>query len=333
MVGGNTFLQHLNTSNNLFIIIGKYKATKEVWFVGDHLLRDAHSYLQAMEYAYKHGDHNYLHATYDTYVFYPDFTETNYISMITNSVTKGFNSRPRFPNAIIIVTGTGIIVEDELFLPSELEKKIRWVFREIASTIATCKSLVKPKCFTFGEPRIFWVKNFQTTSGDPVPSEYLVKFNNLVRRVASGKAIYTPSLDLFVASMSRCYDRKNRVLEKSFKEFWLSVSDMLKTIDERDEHYYINKKVEERLKELKQDGELKFERKASTYLAVTGKKNFSDRHQDEAVYGPRIDRGRDHERHRHDRDHRNDRKRSTSPYYSSRFRRHHGPSRSKHSSY
>lgn len=298
--------------------------------MGDHLLRDAHPFLQKLEYEYQHGQHNYLHATYDAYAFYPDFTEDNPLVMIRNAVVSGFNLRPRFPNAIIILTGTLLLSQDELFLPSELDKKVRWIIREISNTISTMKSLVKPKCFTFGEPRIFWVKNFQTAVGDPIPPEHLLKFNNLVRRIAAGKAIYTPVLDLFVSSTARCYDRKSRIIDKSFDEMWLAVSEMIKSIDERDEHYYVNKKVEDRLRELKQEGELKFERKASTYLAVTGQSSFSEhdhqwncgrRHASQDRHGSRDctrhDPTKDSHRHRHQ-----DRDRSHGSGHSSSSRHH-----------
>lgn len=89
---------------------------------------------------------------------------------------------------------------------------------------------------------------------------------------------------------------------------------MLKTIDERDEHYYINKKVEERLKELKQEGELKFERKASTYLAVTGKETFAEsKHERQPQADHSFDHGRDRPRYHHSRDD-SDGKRRTDHY-------------------
>lgn len=266
---------------------------KDIWIVGDHLLRDTYPYLQRIMQNQSSAEEIYLQATYDVYAFYPDFTQDNVLSMVRNAVVSGLNSQPRFPSAIVILIGNLLLVQDKLFLPSELEKKVRWILREINSAITTRKSLLKPKCFTYGEPRIIWVKSFQTQVGDLVKPENLLKFNNLLRRICASKAIYTPGLRSFEASTARCYDRKARINEKSCEEMWISMSEALKLIDERDEHYFINKKVEERLKELKQDGELKFERKASTYLSVTGKSSFTEANPKYRGHGDDIRRNSD----------------------------------------
>lgn len=196
--------------------------------------------------------------------------------MIRNAVIEGLNSRARLPNAIVIITGDQFLTTDPLFLPSELEKKVRWVLRELSAAIDTRKSLLKPKCFIFGEPRIMWVRMFQCTAGDPVSQENINKFNNLLYRVCCGKAVYTPELKLFTNSSARCYDKRGKRIDESFKELWIAMSNEIKRFDQRDEHYFINKKVEERIKELRQEDELRFERKASTYLAVTGASSFTD---------------------------------------------------------
>lgn len=301
--------------------------------MGDHLVRDAYPFLQNQQAAFRHGDKTYLQSTYDTFSYFPVFTESNPLSMVRSAVIEGFNRRKRFPNAIVILMGDLLLLQDPLFLPSELERKIRWIMREVTTIITTMKSLVNPKSFTFGEPRIIWVRSFQTTAGNPIPMENLLKFNNILRRVCATKAIYTPDLKWFTSSTARCYDKRGRICDSSFKELWLALSDMIKHTDERDEHYYINKKVEERLKELKNEGELKFERKASTYLAVTGRKTFTDSgvtaHANHRERSPSRSREqhRDHRRERYSRSgHRRHLPQDIKPEYSHRqhdYRNHH----------
>lgn len=237
------------------------RAVKDLWIVGDHLMRDAYPSLQDLQAAAMHGERCYIQDMYDTYGYYPVFTDTNPIAMIRNAVVSGLNYHLKMPNAIVILAGTQIIDQDPLFLPSELERKVRWVLREITAAIASRKSLLSPKHFTFGEPRIIWVRLFQTTMGDPVPQTNIIKFNNLLQRACAGKAIYTPDLDLFTASEGRCYDARGRIIEKAFKDLWLALSDCIKKLDEKDEQYFITQKVEEHLKELKHREDLEFERK------------------------------------------------------------------------
>lgn len=249
---------------------------KDIWFIGDQLMRDAYPFLQNLKSAFLHGETCYLMETYDVYGYYPSFTETNPLTMIRNSATDGFNAHLKMPNAIVIVSGTALLTQDPLFLPSELERKVRWIIKEILALIMTRKSQLLPKNFTFGEPRIIWVRTVQTHSGDPVATDTMLKFNNLLHRICSAKAIYTPDLELFNSTSMRCYDHHGRIIDNSFKEFWWAVSDVIKQIDSRDEQYFITKKVEERLRELKNEDEMTFERKASTYLAVTGARDFSE---------------------------------------------------------
>lgn len=270
------FHQHSSILKAYEFFAGKARAVKDIWIVGDHLIRDAYPALQNLQAAARHGEQCYLQDMYDTYGYYPDFTETNPIAMIRNTVIAGLNAHLKMPNAIIVLCGTDLITQDPVFLPSELEKKVRWVLREVMAAISTRKSLLLPKNFTYGEPRLIWIKSFQTTVGDPVPPAYINKFNNLLYRACAGKAVYAPDLEMFVTSGSKCYDECKRIIEKSFKDLWLAISDCVKKIDERDEQYFISRKVEERLKELRHEDELRFERKASTFLAVTDSKSFTE---------------------------------------------------------
>lgn len=283
-------------------------------------MRDAYPFLQNHKTASMHGQSSYLMDTYDPYGYFPTFTESNPLTMIRNSVAEGLNVHLKLPNAIVVIAGTSLITQDELFLPSELEKKIRWIMKEILALLMTRKSHLLPKNFTFGEPRIIWIRAMQTHTGDPVPTEMITKFNNILHRICAGKAIYTPELELFTSSSTRCYDSHGRIIDNAFKELWWAVSDAIKQIDTRDEQYYITKKVEERLKELKNEGDLKFERKASTYLAVTDSQTFAqaslkardtrDNHRNDndrrGVYHNRRhyrDRSRSRSRHQSERRH------------------------------
>lgn len=110
------------------------------------------------------------------------------------------------------------------------------------------------------------------------------------------------------------------MVPEAFKLLWTAVADELKKIDKADEQYYTDRRVEERLKELKKQGEEKFERQAHTYLSLTGQNTFSSKIARQGLLGHsdysksqvrRSDdrdyshRPRHHRSHRH-RDHRRD---------------------------
>lgn len=244
------------------------RAVKDLWIIGDHFVREAYPFLQQLGDDFKNGQHNYLFHTYDIYCHYPDFTQTNEMAMVRNAAIEAMNKHDRMPSAIIIICGGDFVNEDPLYLPSEIEKKIRWILRDITSAISIKKSLIPPKCFTFGEPRIFWIRGFQTAKGNDVAPDVLLKFNNMLKRICSSKAIYAPDLALYLDAGERCYDGKNRKNPQGFKTMWLALSDQMKKIDEDDEQYAINLKVEDRLKELKRENEKSFERQAHTFLSI-----------------------------------------------------------------
>lgn len=64
---------------------------KDIWFVGDHLVRDAYPYLQQLETDHKKGECNYLHENYDTYAYFPSFTDSNMLGMIQSTFIEGLN--------------------------------------------------------------------------------------------------------------------------------------------------------------------------------------------------------------------------------------------------
>lgn len=151
-------------------------------------MRDAYPFLQNLKAANHQGDKCYLLDTYDVYGYFPVFTETNPLAMIRNTIYEAFNAHLKMPNAIVIVAGTDLLTQDKLFLPSELEKKLRWILKEITIAVTTRKSDLKPKNFTFGEPRIIWIKSFKTTESHVIPNENILKFNNLLRRTCASKS-------------------------------------------------------------------------------------------------------------------------------------------------
>lgn len=90
-------------------------------------MRDAYSFLQNLKAAFLHGDKCYLQETYNSFGYYPVFTETNPLSMIRNTAVEGLNAHLKMPNAIVIIASNKIISQDPLFLPSEIERKLRWI--------------------------------------------------------------------------------------------------------------------------------------------------------------------------------------------------------------
>lgn len=219
-----------------------------MWIIGDHLARIAYPYLQQLELDHKKGCENYLEENYDHYAYYPSFTETNVLSMIRNAFVEGLNRRARLPNAVIIILGEQFLTEDPTYLPSEFERKIKWILREIDILVKIRKGNLPPKAYVLGQPRIMWVQAFRTRRGSAVHSDQLLKFNNLLRRMCMAKAVYTiPVEDASI----RCFDVDGKTqITGGFKFLWQEIIAGLKLHDEKDRQYEINQLVDKRLKEM-----------------------------------------------------------------------------------
>lgn len=299
---------------------GHIRALKDVWIIGDHLARLAYPYLQEMDQDHRRGLENYLQENYDHSAYYPCFTDTNVLSMIRNSFVEGLKKRPKLPNTVIILFGEQFIIEDPLFLPSEFERKIKWLIRELEVNIKIRKGSLPSKAYTMGQPRLMFVQAFRASKSSKITSDQLLKFNNLLRRTCMAKAVYTIPVD---DSSLRCFDHNGKTqIAEGFRFLWQEIINGLKFHDEKDQQYEINQLVDNRLKEMDWNKKLQFERKEHTYESV--QKNisgaFRDPHNRNRSWNNDPERS---DRSRHSENHASSRSHQRADGYSSNHRKSH----------
>lgn len=207
---------------------------------------EVHIYLQQIQQDHDTGKENYLHSEYDTYVFYPNFTETNVLTMIRNGFIEAANRRLKFPSAVVILISDQIIVEDPLYLPSEIDRKIKWILRELDSAVKIRKSLLPTKAYTFGELRIMWVRAFQNTRANYIPPDIILKYNNMLRKTCMSKAVYTIPTDTYDDSEARCFDRDGKTqIKEGFNLIWHDIIKGIKKHDKSDKYAEIAATIKE----------------------------------------------------------------------------------------
>lgn len=234
-----------------FVLTDNVRAVKDLWIIGDHLSRIAFPYLQQLGEDHKRGYVNYLHENYDHYVHFPSFTETNVLKMVRNSLVEGLNRRIKLPSVIVVMCSEQILTEDPLFLPSEVERKIKWLVREIETIIKVRKGILPIKAYTLGEPRVMWVQLFQNSKANKLNGDNLQKFNNILKRICHAKAIYMLPID--TGSATRCFDFDGRTqIKDGFNTLWLEIANGIKFHDGRDKQYEVAQLVEAKLAEIKQ---------------------------------------------------------------------------------
>lgn len=268
------------------------------------MIRNAWPYLQQIQNDHDTGRENYLHNNYDPFVFYPAFTETNVLTMVRSCLVEGLNRRLKLPSAIIILLSDQLIIEDPLYLPSEVERKIKWILREIEASIKIRKSSLPLKAYTFGEPRIMFVRAFHNTMANYVSREILLKFNNTLCRLCMAKAVYTIPTDNYQDAAVRCFDYDGKTqIKRGFELLWLDIIRGIKKHDESDkwaEIANIIKENTEHPRDTKNNKEVRHRSKSN-------QRNNSYR---------RDDTGGGRSRHRDDRSHKRDRDASPrSKYY------------------
>lgn len=204
-------------------------------------MRTAYPYLQELQDDYNTGKDNYLHANYDTYLFYPSFTEDNVLTMVRNTFAEAMNRRIKLPSTVVILISDQLIVEDPLYLPSEVDRKIKWILRELDAMIKIRKSTLPTKAYKFGQPRIMWVRGFNNTMANYLTMEILLKYNNMLRKICMAKAVYTIATPSFNEAVPRCFDRDGKTqIKEGFKLLWFDIIEGIKRHDQADKRAEIN---------------------------------------------------------------------------------------------
>lgn len=155
--------------------------------------------------------------------------------MIRNCFVEALNRRLKFPSAVIILTSDQLIIEDPLYLPSEVDRKLKWIIRELDAAVKIRKSSLPLKAYKFGEPRIMWVRAFQNTRANYISNEILMKFNNMLRKTCMAKAIYTIPTVKYNDTVVRCFDYDGKTqIKEGFDLLWHDIILGLKRHDEAD---------------------------------------------------------------------------------------------------
>lgn len=298
------------------------RSIKDVWFIGDHMVRNAYPYLQSLQEDHGTGHVNYMHANYDTYVFYPVFTETNVLTMVRNSLVEALNRRLKFPTTIVILLSDQIIMEDPLYLPSEIDRKIKWLLREIDAIIKIRKSLLPAKAYIFGEPRIMWVRAFNNTKSNYISRDILLKYNNMLRKICMAKAVYTIPTYTYDESGSRCFDRDGKTqIKEGFDLLWYDIITGIKKHDHNDEQANIDQIIREH-------GKLRDHNDSANYSSKvsTNRSDHPETNHDQNNYHGEGDGYNNSSYHRKSdgrRTHRKSRREDKDDYHRSRRRSHH----------
>lgn len=131
---------------------------RDIWFIGAQILQDLQACFESLKKLHDEGrERQYVFDYYDFYTFRDD--GFNLLSQVTNSLITGLGQMRHLPSKIFIFIDDLIFTSAEIYLPSEIEAQLRWIFSTIDNTIKARKRQMPNRALRPQEPRIFVVKS------------------------------------------------------------------------------------------------------------------------------------------------------------------------------
>lgn len=160
---------------------------KLVWFIGGAFLNTTIDYLQVLRSLY---DENREKAPlFDKYDF-EHFTSNhkNPLVRMNEAFFKAINNKGYLPALIIYIMDDDIFSEPELYLPSEIELHLRWIFSVFDETLKSRKREMPKRAFLQGQPQSYIFKALPRfdDGNDPnylVYEDRVAKYNSLLQAI------------------------------------------------------------------------------------------------------------------------------------------------------
>lgn len=251
-------------------------AAYELWFIGDDLLTLGIPIYQQLKADHNNGKTiNYIESSYDTYCFDGDYRERNHLNMICNAFTRGLNERPRLPHTVVIITSGKFFAKQETFLPSEADKKIRWIFKELDHQLRSRKADIPYKSHRGLRTRIIWMQILpvhadvwkldaaKNRDKSPFP-ERLTRFNKLLGKTCVAKNHHFLEIKDIIDTDGKALSRyTGNPTEFGFDLIFKEVNRTVKVLDAQAREQEKDRIIEEEIKHLRLQNKILQEQVAS----------------------------------------------------------------------
>lgn len=165
-------------------------ATRDIWLVGAPILQDLREcFTSLLKLHEEERERQYAFDFYDFHIFH-DETATNILSQITNSVASGLTKMRRLPTLMFIFLEDLIFTSAEIYLASEVESQLRWIFKTIDNFIKQRKSEMPQKALRQAEPQVYIIRSFPRFNFGRMKLHYdefvyrQEKYNTLLEQIA-----------------------------------------------------------------------------------------------------------------------------------------------------
>lgn len=195
-----------------FFLLGGFEALKHIWLIGGKFLASTKDYLQVLRNMNDEGKEKApLFDSFDFDIFTSD--ARNHVLRMHQSTSCALSTLGYLPSVILLFLDADIFTDSELYLPSEVEAQLCWVFSQITSMIKDRKWQSPQRSFISGEPLLYVMKILPRFDNGTDPNYLLFadrveKFNSLLQAIARCYAIGTVNVQNINPDDSRLFDRK-----------------------------------------------------------------------------------------------------------------------------
>lgn len=205
-----------------------------MWFVGGNFLKESIGYLQVLRKLYDEGRERA--AFFDKFDFeFATSDEDNPLSRINTAFYKLYNNNKYLPVLIIYILDEDIFMKPELYLPSEVEIHLRWIFSDFDQALKQWKRAAPTRSFRQGEPQSYVLKaipryDVGTDANYLLFEDRLSKYNNMLQAIARCYSIGTVNIQTIQGDDPRLFTESGKTLQSSgHYKLWREV---LQTMDQ-----------------------------------------------------------------------------------------------------
>lgn len=186
---------------------------RRIWLVGGKFLQITSDYLQVLKSMNDNGKEK--SPLFDSFDF-ETFTSTadNNLLRMHHAMVKALSSSGYLPSVILFFIDDSVFCKPELYLPSEIEAQLRWIFSKVTDMIRNRKREMPQRSYSAGEPLLYVVKALPRFDNGSDPnyllfSDRLEKYNVLLQAIARCYAIGTVNVQTISSDDSRLFDRNS----------------------------------------------------------------------------------------------------------------------------
>lgn len=230
-------LQHYN----ICVVTDGFTSLRQVWVIGGQFLKSSADYFLVLRSLYDEGREK---APFFDKCDVELFTSNhpNPLLRINESFMKAINTKGYLPALIVLLLDEDIFMKPELYLPSEIEAHLRWIFDNINQTLKLRHRSMPLRCFLQGEPHVYVVKALPHSDIGQDPKIMLFqdrhdKYNNLLQAIGRCYAIGTINIHTIHADDARCFkqDDGSKLDAKGFYRLWRellgTMNDIIREMD------------------------------------------------------------------------------------------------------